>query len=261
MTQKAPLHVIWWLVSRASGIVALVLISLSVLMGLAMAARAIRRPAIKRAVARLHEHVALVAILAIVIHGVALLGDHWLNPGWRGIAIPFALSYRPAFTGLGIIAGYLTVLLGPSFYLRRRIGTKRWRTLHRGTVVIWVLAVVHTLGAGSDRSKLWMQWIVVAPVVPLVYLLVLRMLPSESRRPRVAHRPGPAGVHGGRTHHVAGERGRAAGRHPAQEEARAGPSDRRAPDGSRTTLASIGVVACRVPTLGRRADVHIGESP
>ena len=81
MTQKAPLHVIWWLVSRASGIVALVLISLSVLMGLAMAARAIRRPAIKRAVARLHEHVALVAILAIAIHGVALLGDHWLKPG------------------------------------------------------------------------------------------------------------------------------------------------------------------------------------
>ncbi len=181
MNQRAPLHLIWWLVSRASGIVALVLISLSVLMGLAMAARAIRRPAIKRAVARLHEHVALIAILAIAIHGLALLGDHWLNPGWRGITVPFALSYRPAFTGLGIIAGYLTVLLGPSFYLRRRIGTKRWRTLHRGTVVIWVLAVVHTLGAGSDRSKLWMQWIVVAPLVPLVYLLLLRMALSAQR--------------------------------------------------------------------------------
>ena len=165
------------------------LISLSVLMGLAMAARAIRRPAIKRAVARLHEHVALVAILAIAIHGLALLGDHWLKPGWRGIAVPFALSYRPAFTGLGIIAGYLAVLLGPSFYLRRRIGARRWRKLHRLTVVIWILAVVHTLGSGSDRSKLWMQWIVLAPVVPIVYLLVLRLLPSESRRPRVA--PGP----------------------------------------------------------------------
>jgi methionine sulfoxide reductase heme-binding subunit len=218
MTQKAPLHVIWWLVSRASGIVALVLISLSVLMGLAMAARAIHRPAIKRAVARLHEHIALIAILAIVIHGLALLGDHWLNPGWRGITVPFALSYRPAFTGLGIIAGYLTVLLGPSFYLRRRLGTKRWRALHRGTVVIWIVAVVHALGAGSDRSKVWMQWIVVAPVVPLVYLLVLRMLPSESRRRRVAPRHDQSAVHGGRTHHLTAERGRAAGRHPAPEE-------------------------------------------
>ncbi len=213
MSQKAPLHLIWWLVSRASGIVALVLISLSVLMGLAMAARAIRRPAIKRAVARLHEHIALISIVAIAIHGAALLGDHWLNPGWRGITIPFALSYRPAFTGLGIIAGYLTVLLGPSFYLRRRIGARRWRTLHRGTLVIWVLAVVHTLGAGSDRSKLWMQWIVVAPVIPVVYLLVLRLLPGEPRgRGVVGSRPARV-PHAGRTHHIATPRPAAAGRH------------------------------------------------
>ncbi len=211
-----PLHLIWWLVSRASGIVALALISLSVVMGLAMAARAIRRPAVKRTIARLHEHVALIAILAIAIHGLALLGDHWLKPGWRGITIPFALSYRSAFTGLGIIAGYLTLLLGPSFYLRRRIGARRWRTLHRGTIIIWLLAVVHTLGAGSDRAKLWMQWIVVAPVVPIVYLLVLRLLPSESRRPYVAPPAGRAGTaaHSGRRHRGGAiERGGAAGRH------------------------------------------------
>ena len=81
------------------------------------------------------------------------------------------------------------MLLGLSFYVRRRIGTRRWRKLHRGTTVVWMLGVVHTLGAGSDRSKLWMQWIVVAPVVPIVYLLVVRLLPGESRRPRVARRP------------------------------------------------------------------------
>lgn len=126
MKRTEPLNVIWWLVSRASGIVALVLISATVLLGLAMAARAVRRPAIKRVSARLHEHLALAAIAAIGLHGAALLGDHWLKPGWRGITIPFALSYRPAFTGIGIIAGYLAVLPGPSFCLRRRLGTRRW---------------------------------------------------------------------------------------------------------------------------------------
>ena len=65
MTRTEPLDVIWWLVSRASGIVALVLISLSVLLGLAMAARMLRRPAVKRVSARLHEHLALAAIAAI----------------------------------------------------------------------------------------------------------------------------------------------------------------------------------------------------
>jgi hypothetical protein len=48
---------VWWLVSRASGVVALLLISLSVAMGLAMAARVLRRPALKRAIVKLHQHV------------------------------------------------------------------------------------------------------------------------------------------------------------------------------------------------------------
>jgi methionine sulfoxide reductase heme-binding subunit len=186
MSHAEPIHVIWWLVSRASGILALTLISLSVLMGLAMATRVLRRTAVKRAVARLHEHTALLALAAIGAHGGSLLGDRWLNPGWGGITVPFALSYRPAFTGLGIIAGYLAALLGPSFYLRKRIGPRRWRMLHRATVLVWVLSAAHTLGSGSDSSQLWLRCIVLAPLVPIVYLLVVRLLPGAARRSRAA---------------------------------------------------------------------------
>jgi methionine sulfoxide reductase heme-binding subunit len=170
-----PLQYLWWLVSRASGILALVLVSLSVILGLAMAAKTISRPGFKRGVMRLHEHIALVALVAIAVHGLALLGDKWLKPGWRGITVPFALTYRPTFTGLGIIAGWLALLLGPSFYLRRVIGARRWRKLHRATAVIWVLGVVHTLGSGSDGGKLWLRVVVLAPVIPVVYLMVLRV--------------------------------------------------------------------------------------
>jgi sulfoxide reductase heme-binding subunit YedZ len=177
-----PLNVIWWLVSRASGIVALVLISATVLLGLAMATRMLRRPAIKRVSARLHEHLALAAIAAIALHGAALLGDHWLKPGWRGITIPFALHYHPEFTGIGIIAGYLAALLGPSFYLRRRIGTRRWRSLHRLTVLVWVLSTVHTLGAGTDAPSVWLRAVALAPAVPVVYILVLRLAPRRSSK-------------------------------------------------------------------------------
>jgi len=188
-----PLHYLWWLISRASGVVALALVSLSVLMGLAMAARAIPRPGWKRTVARLHEHVALTALAAVGLHGVSLLGDTWLKPGLRGIAIPFALHYRPGFTGAGIIAGYLMMLVGPSFYLRRRIGAGRWRKLHRVSAAIWILAAVHTLGAGSDAAGLWLRAVVLAPVAPIAYLLVLRLArerPATARRS--AHRPSSA---------------------------------------------------------------------
>ena len=186
MRGAQPLQYLWWLVSRASGIVAIVLISLSVVIGLAMAAKVLRRPNLKRAAARLHEHLALIALAAIAVNGLALLGDEWLKPGWRGITIPFALSYRPGFTGIGIIAGYLALLLGPSFYLRRRIGARRWRKLHRATVIVWLLSVVHALGAGSDGAKPWLRAVVLAPLAPIVFLLVLRTL-GPKRKP--AQRP------------------------------------------------------------------------
>ena len=153
MTGTRPLRYVWWLVSDASGIVALLLVSVSVLLGLAMAAKAISSPRRRRAAARLHEHVALASLASIAVHGLALLGDEWLKPGWRGIVVPFALSYRPAFTGIGIVAGYLAMLVGPTFYLRRRIGVRRWRALHRATVIVWILSVGHALGAGSDASS------------------------------------------------------------------------------------------------------------
>jgi sulfoxide reductase heme-binding subunit YedZ len=183
-----PLDKVWWLVSRASGVLALVLISLSVMIGLAMAAKAIRRPGLKRTAVRLHEQIALIALAAIALHGLALLGDSWLRPGLRGIAVPFALSYRPALTGFGIIAGYLAVLLGPSFYLRRRIGARRWRKLHRATVLAWGMSAVHALGAGSDSTTAWLRCIALAPVVPIVYLVVVRLL---GRRFATARRAAP----------------------------------------------------------------------
>jgi sulfoxide reductase heme-binding subunit YedZ len=187
MTAAGPTHYIWWLVSRASGIVAVTLVSISVLIGLAMAAKLVpaRR---KRGVVALHEEMAIVAVVAIAVHGASLLGDAWLRPGLAGIAIPFVLHYRPAVTGAGIIAGYMAVLLGPTFYLRRRLGARRWRRLHRLTPLIWVLAAVHTLGAGSDASSLWLRGVVLLPVGPIVYLLTVRTLTGRRRHPR--RRPG-----------------------------------------------------------------------
>jgi sulfoxide reductase heme-binding subunit YedZ len=194
MHSSDPLQLLPWLISRASGILALTLISLAAMTGLAMAAKLLRGPGVKRLAAGLHEYTALIALLAIAVHGVALLGDRWLKPGWTGITIPFALGYRPGFTGLGIIAGYLALLLGPSFYLRRRIGARRWRSLHRAIVLVWALSAIHTLGSGTDGNAVWLRLVVLAPGVPIAYLLVTRALrslsPSRGRRPALSP-PGP----------------------------------------------------------------------
>ena len=92
------------------------------ILGLFMAGGVSKRPGAKRTLVKVHEQVALTALAAIAAHGLLLLGDKWLHPGITGIAIPFTMSYRPVWTGMGITAGYLAAILGPTFYLRRRIG-------------------------------------------------------------------------------------------------------------------------------------------
>ena len=179
---RDPMDYGWWLASRASGLVALALITLSVGVGLAMAGKAFRRPGLPRKLMALHEHAALGGLIAIAVHGITLLGDRWLDPGPAGIAVPFVMDYRPFYTGLGIVAGYLAAALGLSFYTRKRIGAKLWRKLHRATIAVYVLAVIHTLGAGSDVA--WVRPAMLITGAPVLYLLVLRMLPQRARGER-----------------------------------------------------------------------------
>jgi sulfoxide reductase heme-binding subunit YedZ len=185
-----PANYLWWLVSRAAGIVALGLISMSVLIGLAMATKILRRPGLNRKLARLHEHAALISLAAIVVHGASLLGDRWLHPGFEALLVPFAIAYRPLYTALGIVAAYLAALLGLSFYARRRIGARLWRKLHRATVLVWVLGVIHTIGAGSDASSLWLRATMLVTGAPIVFLALRRALhhgpPTAARAARKA---------------------------------------------------------------------------
>ena len=94
------------------------------------------------------------------------------------------MDYRPQFTGLGILAGWTIAILGPSFYLRRRIGPRRWRQLHRWTIAGWALAVVHVLGAGTDAGQWWLQAIIAVTAVPIAGLFALRVFtPAPAPRP------------------------------------------------------------------------------
>lgn len=177
----------WWLASRASGLVALVLVTVSVFLGLAMAGKLMRRPGLGKKLMALHEQTALAGLIAISVHGIALLGDPWLNPGVAGVTVPFALGFKTFFTGLGVIAAYLAALLGLSYYFRRRIGTKLWRKAHRATVLVYVLGLVHALGAGSDAGTPWFRWWVMLTTPIIGGLFVYRVL--SGRAARKAARP------------------------------------------------------------------------
>ena len=174
----------FWLISRSAGVVALVLVAASVLIGLTLATGLGGSPQTRRRLVAFHEQTALASLIAIALHGVALLPDKFLKPGLDGLLIPFAIDYRPAYVAAGIVGGYLAALLGLSFYARRRIGGKRWRNLHRATPVVYVLGLIHTLGAGTDAGS------TLAPGLHARHrrrrsaaLLVKRLTTKKKRRP------------------------------------------------------------------------------
>lgn len=172
----------WWIASRSAGVVALVALSVSVLLGLLMANGLPRRPGSTRVLVALHESTALAGLVAIVVHGVTLLGDPWMNPTLAQLAVPFTIDYRPVWTGLGIVAGWLAIGLGLSFYARARIGARRWRRLHRATVLAWALGLAHTIGGGTDGSERWLQVTMLATAVPIVFLFLRRTVPGDPKR-------------------------------------------------------------------------------
>lgn len=179
-TAAAPSNYVFWLAGRSAGVVAMLLVAVSVILGLSMAARVLPTR-FKRDAARMHQHLALLSIGAIGAHGLLLGLDPWLKAGAKGILVPFAIGYRPLWTGLGIIGGYLAVILGLSFYVRRKIGVRLWRRMHRFTVLVYVLSLVHALGAGTDASIPAVRYAMLASTLPVMFLFALRFQRSRTR--------------------------------------------------------------------------------
>ena len=166
---------IFWLVSRSAGIVALLAASASVSLGLLMGGRLIKRRAGE--LRPLHEALSIAAMAAIALHAGALLFDSYLHPSLAALAIPFAGTYRPLWTSLGIVSGWLLTALGLSYYARARIGVARWRRAHRWTALVWLASIAHALGEGTDAGRLWFLAAVAIVAVPAVLLLIVRHSP------------------------------------------------------------------------------------
>ncbi len=191
MTSAGP-H-IFWITSRAAGTAALVLSSASVSAGLLISGRSSSRKGLGGDARALHESLSLATLVAIAIHGIALLGDHFLHPTLFDISIPFTGAYRPFWTGIGIAGGWGLAALGLSYYARDRVGQSRWRSLHRFTALFWALGVAHSLGSGTDAGQLWFLVVLLVSAAPALVLLLGKLAGPGAERPRAsaAARPIP----------------------------------------------------------------------
>jgi methionine sulfoxide reductase heme-binding subunit len=165
---------VFWITSRAAGVSALLAASAAVALGLLMGGRMSRRKDLRV----IHEALSLATLVALAVHALSLLGDSYLKPSLADVTIPFLIDYRPFWTGLGIVGGWMLFLLGVSYYFRSRIGVARWRRLHRWTALAWAFGIVHAVMAGTDSSTAWFLVAAAMVVLPAAGLLVRRHTPA-----------------------------------------------------------------------------------
>jgi len=185
-----------WSVDRTAGIAALLLSSATIVVGLMHSLKGTRRlPALESHA--LHEGLSIAVLVAIAIHGVAFAFDPFFKSGLVSALVPFASPYKPLAVGLGQIAAYGLVALSLTFYLRRRIGTPRWRRAHRFIPAFWGVAVLHALFTGSDVREPWFLLAVVPPVLIAALALGQRWDDRAAARAEDPASSGPSATRGG----------------------------------------------------------------
>jgi sulfoxide reductase heme-binding subunit YedZ len=164
---------LFWITSRAAGTAALLFSSAAVCVGLAMGGAFVRRRGADLRVT--HEALSLATLAALAVHAVVLLGDRFMHPSLADVTVPLVSSFQRGWTTMGIVGGWMVVLLGLSYYARATIGVSRWRTLHRFTALAWLLGAVHAIGEGTDAGRPWFYLPVVIAIVPAAVLLIARL--------------------------------------------------------------------------------------
>ena len=145
----------FWLLARASGLTAYVMLTLSVLAGLVLKSRPLGTRLRAAAVADTHRMLAFLGLGFVAAHGLTLVLDSTVRITPLALVVPGLTGYRPLATAAGVIAAELMVIVYASFSLRRRIGARNWRRLHWATYGIFALATAHGLAAGTDTGRPW----------------------------------------------------------------------------------------------------------
>lgn len=126
----------------------------------------------------LHQDLASVGLGLAAVHGMLLALDKTVPFTLAQIAVPGLAPHAPIWVAAGQVAFYLMAIVVGSFYVRRRIGQRAWRTLHYVTFLAFLGATAHGLLAGTDSGTPWAWWFYTGSTVAVVFLLTYRILLS-----------------------------------------------------------------------------------
>ncbi|GAA4557803.1 ferric reductase-like transmembrane domain-containing protein [Pseudonocardia xishanensis] len=164
-----------WYASRAAGLVSMVLLTGSLLLGIGGITRAATARWPRFAVQRLHRNLSLLAVSFVVLHVLTAVLDGYVPIAWLDVLLPFASAYEPFWLGLGAVALDLLLAVILTSLLRARIGLRTWRAVHWAAYACWPVAVLHGVGlGGTDTTTWWVLALILACVTAVGVGLVRR---------------------------------------------------------------------------------------
>ena len=144
-----------WVISRATGISAILALTAAMIAGLLVRTREPLGTVRGAPLVNLHRVFSATALVLIGVHGTALLFDTTEPVTPLQLLVPGLTDYRPVWTALGVIAAELALVIHLSFRWRGKLGNTFWRRLHFGTYLVFVLGIAHGIGAGTDADTTW----------------------------------------------------------------------------------------------------------
>ncbi|MEM9034960.1 MAG: ferric reductase-like transmembrane domain-containing protein [Actinomycetota bacterium] len=187
----------WWFLARSSGIVAWALLTLGVLCGVLLAARALSGRPTRRWLLDMHRFLGGLGVTFTVVHLSALVADNYVHFDLADLLIPMASEWRPVPVTYGVVAFWLLIAVHLSSLAMRRLPRRAWRTIHVGSYVSFGFATAHGITAGTDLGSieaLAAIWVCVGLVALFFLWRIVVGIRSgrRSRRRRAAARRAPS---------------------------------------------------------------------
>jgi sulfoxide reductase heme-binding subunit YedZ len=164
-----------WYLMRASGVVALVLLTGVFVLGIATFRRWRPGKLPRFVTASLHRSMALLSVVFLTIHVVSAIADPYAVVGVSAAFVPFVAGRSAFWVGLGAISLDLIIALVVSSLLRARISAGAWRAIHWVAYASWPLALAHTIGYGTDAGTLWLRAISIACIAAVLSSIAWRL--------------------------------------------------------------------------------------
>ena len=163
-----------WYLTRGTGTVTLILLTVSVVLGVADVRRWSSERWPRFVVDALHRNVSLLVLALLALHVLTAWLDSFAPISLIDAVIPFHSSYRPVWLGLGAIALDLLVAIAVTSLVRQRMGYRSWRAVHWLAYACWPVAVVHGLGTGTDTPSTWMLALTAACILAVLLAAATR---------------------------------------------------------------------------------------